>query len=151
MSDPTVRASDDDRDAVTERLREAFTEGRLTDTELGERLGRALAARTLADLAPLTADLPADRPRREHRRTPPGERPPGPLRVAPLKAAWAVWAVAVTINLLIWALVSLGTSELVYFWPIWVAGPWGAVLLARTLGGSRGGFLGGPRCVARPG
>jgi len=35
----------------------------------------------------------------------------------------------------IWLLVSLSSGELVYFWPMWVAGPWGAVLLATTLSG----------------
>jgi hypothetical protein len=27
----------------------------------------------------------------------------------------------------------IGTGELVYFWPMWVAGPWGAVNLALTI------------------
>jgi hypothetical protein len=52
-----------------------------------------------------------------------------------LRAAWAVWATAVVVNVLIWGVVSLGAQDVVYFWPIWVAGPWGAVLLARTLFG----------------
>ena len=155
MSDPIVRASDDDRDAVAERLREAFAEGRLTDTELDDRLGRALAARTVADLAPLTLDLPVYPLRRARRHTPPATRPAGrPAgwsagrpRVDSVRAAWAAWTVAVTINLLLWVLVALGTRELVYFWPIWVAGPWGAVLLVRTFGGSPGR----PWCAARPG
>jgi hypothetical protein len=36
----------------------------------------------------------------------------------------------------IWVVVSLGNEDREYFWPIWVAGPWGAVLLARTLFGN---------------
>ncbi|MBX6357157.1 MAG: DUF1707 domain-containing protein, partial [Micromonosporaceae bacterium] len=39
------------------------------------------------------------------------------------------------INVIIWAAVSLGSGDLVYFWPIWVGGPWGAVLLAITISG----------------
>jgi hypothetical protein len=31
--------------------------------------------------------------------------------------------------------VSLSSGHAAYFWPIWVAGPWGALLLARTLSG----------------
>ena len=54
-----------------------------------------------------------------------------------LRAVWAVWTTAVLVNLVIWAAVSVSAGDLVYFWPIWVAGPWGAVLLARTLLGGR--------------
>jgi hypothetical protein len=32
----------------------------------------------------------------------------------------------------------IGSGEFHYFWPIWVIGPWGAVLLAQTLGRGRG-------------
>ena len=51
------RASDADRDRVIDLLKAAFAQGRLTKDELDERLGRALAARTYAELAALTADL----------------------------------------------------------------------------------------------
>jgi hypothetical protein len=39
----------------------------------------------------------------------------------------------VLVNLVIWFLVSLTTGELIYFWPIWVAGPWGAVNIGLTI------------------
>jgi hypothetical protein len=52
------RASDADRDRVLDVLREACAEGRLTPEEYGERASRALAARTLGELVPLTSDLP---------------------------------------------------------------------------------------------
>ena len=51
------RASDADRDRVVEVLRTAAGDGRLTADDLDERLEVALAARTLADLEPLLADL----------------------------------------------------------------------------------------------
>jgi hypothetical protein len=54
----TLRASDADRDGVTERLRKAATEGRLTTEELDERLSAALRAKTYGELDPLLADLP---------------------------------------------------------------------------------------------
>jgi Domain of unknown function (DUF1707) len=54
----SLRASDADRDAVTERLREAAGEGRLEPDELEERVDRALRARTYGELARLVADLP---------------------------------------------------------------------------------------------
>jgi hypothetical protein len=52
-----VRASDADRDRVVDVLREAVADGRLTPGELDDRLGTALTARTLGELAGLTADL----------------------------------------------------------------------------------------------
>jgi len=54
------RASHTDREQVVGVLQAAFVQGRLTTAELDERVGQALAARTYADLAALTADLPAD-------------------------------------------------------------------------------------------
>jgi hypothetical protein len=53
-----IRASDADREHVAERLRTAATEGRLSATELEERLGSALTARTYGELDYLVADLP---------------------------------------------------------------------------------------------
>lgn len=52
-----IRASDADREAVVEQLREAAAEGRIDLDELDTRLGQALSARTYAELAPLTEDL----------------------------------------------------------------------------------------------
>jgi len=54
----TLRASDADREAVTERLRQAVIDGRLEAWEFEERLGRALSARTYGDLDRLMRDLP---------------------------------------------------------------------------------------------
>jgi|ERR687892_635285 Flp pilus assembly protein TadB len=54
----SLRASDADRDAVTERLREAAGEGRLEPDELEQRVDGALRARTYGELARLVADLP---------------------------------------------------------------------------------------------
>lgn len=53
-----LRASHADRDQVVELLRVAAGDGRLTPEELDDRLERALSARTYAELAVLTADLP---------------------------------------------------------------------------------------------
>lgn len=55
-----MRASDADREAVVEQLREAAAEGRIDLEELDERLGLALTARTHAELAPspMTWDRP---------------------------------------------------------------------------------------------
>jgi DNA-binding beta-propeller fold protein YncE len=53
------RASDADREQVIAALKAAFIQGRLTKDEFDLRAGRALGARTYAELAVLTADLPA--------------------------------------------------------------------------------------------
>jgi hypothetical protein len=66
------RASHADREQVIETLKAAFVQGRLTKDELEVRVGQALASRTYADLAAITADIiPA-------RLTP--ARPPEPAR-----------------------------------------------------------------------
>ena len=56
---PELLASHADREQVVELLRVGAGEGRLTVDELGERVEAALKARTLGELAELTADLPA--------------------------------------------------------------------------------------------
>ncbi|MFI0348996.1 DUF1707 domain-containing protein [Actinomadura sp. 9N407] len=53
-----MRASDTDRDQVAHILRDAAGDGRLTLEELDDRLSAVYAAKTYAELAPLTRDLP---------------------------------------------------------------------------------------------
>jgi uncharacterized protein DUF1707 len=57
-----LRASRADREQVVETLKAAFVEDRLTKDEFDARVADALASRTHADLAALTADLPAESP-----------------------------------------------------------------------------------------
>jgi hypothetical protein len=54
-----LRISDQDRHQVAEILREAAGDGRIDLDELDERLEATYAARTYADLVPITHDLPA--------------------------------------------------------------------------------------------
>ena len=83
-----LRAGHADRDHVVEALKDAFVDGRLTRDEFGARTGRALAARTRADLAALTADLP-DAPSRPAAAPAGPARPPAPVRRWPLARATA--------------------------------------------------------------
>jgi DUF1707 SHOCT-like domain len=53
-----LRAGHAEREQAIESLKDAFVDGRLTMDELDARSGRALVARTCAELAALTADLP---------------------------------------------------------------------------------------------
>ena len=54
-----LRASDSDRERVADVLRQAAGDGRLTMEELDERLDAVYAAKTYAELEPITRDLPA--------------------------------------------------------------------------------------------
>ena len=73
-----LRASHADREQAIEVLKDAFAQGRLTGDELDSRVGQAFESRTYAELAALTADLPADpaaappprQPARAHDRAP---------------------------------------------------------------------------------
>jgi hypothetical protein len=56
---PDLRASDEDRDRVVHRLTEHAVAGRLTLSELEQRVETALRARTRGELDGLTRDLPA--------------------------------------------------------------------------------------------
>jgi hypothetical protein len=57
MTARDLRASDADRDRVIAVLTDAASDGRLTQEEFSERLSSACSARTLGELAGLTADL----------------------------------------------------------------------------------------------
>ena len=56
---PAMRAASADRERAVDVLKAGFTEGRLTQDEYNDRMGRAYAARTYGELTALTADLPA--------------------------------------------------------------------------------------------
>jgi len=66
-----LRASQADREQVISMLKAAFVQGLMGKDELDLRVGRALGPRTSAELAALTADLPAGLT---------VARPPGPAR-----------------------------------------------------------------------
>ncbi len=138
-----MRASDRDRQQVVDRLRRALEDGRLTMDEYVDRMEVAYQAATYGDLAPLCADLPVSPPvmagpTADARAT----APPvdfsraGYLAGLPavLKVLWVKWLVVVSINVAIWALVSGTSGHLAYPWPVWVAGPYGAVLFAVSAG-----------------
>ncbi len=131
---------------VADRLARAHGEGRLTLVEYDERVRAAHGAVVRDDLAPLVVDLPESVARvepvasgRRHSGRPGLERPVAPgLPVPPggLRGAVAAWAVVSVLNVAIWLAVVLGTGSPVYPWWVWVAGPWGVVLLFKALGRS---------------
>jgi hypothetical protein len=86
-----LRASHADREQVIGTLKAAFVQGMLGKDEFDLRVGQALAARTYADLAALTADIPPGPAvaRPTHPPGPAAGRWPGP---PPGRAfAWASW------------------------------------------------------------
>ncbi|WP_084757806.1 DUF1707 SHOCT-like domain-containing protein [Micromonospora cremea] len=149
-----MRAADADREAVADRLRVALGEGRLDLHEYDERLQRAYAARTYAELDALLTDLPPVAPPERSTLAPVAAPAAGPLDggagpVAPagaggvaahwLAEVWLPYLKVIAIVVTIWAVTSLLSRDLLYFWPAWVAGPWGAVLAVRTVTGLAGG------------
>ncbi|MEW2381182.1 DUF1707 domain-containing protein [Micromonospora sp. NPDC047707] len=151
-----MRAADADRQAVADRLRAAVDEGRLDLHEYDERLQQAYTARTYGELDALLADLPAPAGAAASALVVPGGNalaPPGGVTgpagmpavgARPVVARWLVevwepWLKVVPIVVAVWAVTSLLAGDALYFWPGWVAGPWGAVLLVRTVLGITSG------------
>ncbi|MFK4691966.1 DUF1707 SHOCT-like domain-containing protein [Streptomyces pristinaespiralis] len=60
-----IRASDADRDRIADILRDALAEGRLDAEEHSERIDAVYRAKTVGELEPIVADLPAAAPRAE--------------------------------------------------------------------------------------
>jgi hypothetical protein len=139
MSDlPSTRAADADRERVAAALGEAFAQGRVSAEEFHERVDLAYAAKTLGDLVPLTADLPAPSPaggagsvavsgtsrsevvrRRRHDE---------------LRKIWAGWISMSSVLMTIWILTGVTSGwHFYYFWPMWPIGIVGAGCLARTI------------------
>ena len=135
-----LRASNSDRQAVVDRLQNAFVEGRLQLHEYDERVALAYQAVTYADLSALFADLPADNPIAPPVPKPapaaakPAVRHPGLISDMPiaLQILWTIWFSVMLINLVVWTILELsnGSED---FWPVWFLVP-GAVLLGVTIG-----------------
>jgi hypothetical protein len=128
--DPNIRASDADRDRTASLLREHLAAGRLSPEEFSERLDRAFVAKTVGEIDALLKDLPgidlyrlpdAALTRYPHQVN---DKPPRlSRRNRGWRAAWGAWFTVVLICFAVWALGGRGSV-----WPLWVAGPWGAVL-----------------------
>jgi len=142
-SDPRIRASDADRDRTAALLREHHAAGRLTAEEFDERLDKAYAAKTLGELDELLADLPAidlyklpdaslDRGRRGGSGPPPLPWMMAPGRMSPAwRTALGSWLSVSLIAFFVWLLSGRPDN----LWFLWVAGPYGLVLLGRWVSG----------------
>jgi hypothetical protein len=102
-----LRASHADRDQVVGTLKAAFVQGMLDQGEFGLRVGQALAARTYADLAAVTADLPAGL-----RAAPPPWPWPVRARLQPSGLRPRRWiAIATVLYAAVWAYVLLAPNR----------------------------------------
>jgi hypothetical protein len=138
---PEMRASDGDRDRVASALREHVAEGRLSVDEFNERLEQVYQSRTYGELTKITSDLPEIDLHKLPAMATTSSRPvrAGRGRAIALKANWAAWATASAVNWVVWLIVSITSGDIIYPWPLWVMGPWGAVLLVGTLFGTAQG------------
>jgi Domain of unknown function (DUF1707) len=113
--DPTLRASDSDRESIVSALREHGAAGRLDVEELEQRVGAAYSARTHGELGALLGDLPAQR------------------RVVATSRHGDDWRGFLAVNALlvaIWAVSGAG-----YFWPAWVMVWWAFALVMKSAPG----------------
>ena len=133
MASDEIRAADADRQQVAERLRAALDEGRLDLHEYDDRLQQTYSAKTYGELEHLTTDLPL-----VANVTPVAPAADGNLTRRWLVHTWDEYVTAVGICVAIWLFTSLG-GDWEYFWPIWVAGPWGVILIWQTVAGLTNG------------
>jgi Domain of unknown function (DUF1707) len=123
----SLRIGNPERDAVVQRLTEALNEGRIELAEYDDRVQQVYAAKTQAELVPITVDLPAPPP-------PPAPKASLFSRVGQAERAWLSTAVLLTG---IW-LITVITDDRHSphgFWPIWPLGFWGIALITRRIGG----------------
>ncbi len=107
-----LRASHADREQVIDVLKVAFVRGRLTKDEFDARVGQTFASRTYAELAVLTADIPAERAAAEPRRAPARTPKPG--------VAWGTGMIFAAVVLV--SAVLIGNEGLIYLAVVAVCG-----------------------------
>jgi hypothetical protein len=126
---PSLRASDADRERVVEILRQHTAEGRITADEFEERMTAAYAARTMGALAELTTDLPVDLAEHARRQTELAKRakPRKPLARQVREEFSGLVGLGVILTT-VWVVSGGG-----YYWPAWPLGIIAAITLSRLI------------------
>ena len=126
---PSLRASDADRERVVEILRQHTADGRITAEEFDERMTAAYAARTMGALAELTTDLPVDLAEHAQRQRDLAKaaRPRGGLSRELRQEVSGIASLAVILTT-IWFVSGQG-----YYWPGWPLGILIAITVARKI------------------
>ena len=126
---PSLRASDADRERVVEILRRHTAEGRITADEFDERMTAAYGARTMGALAELTTDLPVDLAEHTQRRQELARKakPRKPLSRQMRQEVSGIASLGVILTT-IWVVSGGG-----YFWPAWPLGIIAAITVARAI------------------
>ncbi|BDT96708.1 MULTISPECIES: DUF1707 SHOCT-like domain-containing protein [Nocardia] len=128
-----TRASNAERDAVVRLLGRHMADGRLDLPEYDQRVAQVYATTDREDLRSVLSDLPDL-----------GKDAAAPAAARPRIPIWqriegSTWLGVSLLVLVIWGAISLSVGAFTYFWPIWVIGPWGAVLAFRMVAGFENG------------
>jgi Domain of unknown function (DUF1707) len=126
-----LRASDADRERVIDALKAAYVQGRLTKGELARRAGQALESRTYADLAGVTAGIPA-----APAATLPRRQPASPVPARSVNWKIIAWVVGV-----ITVMPALGVAFFATYY--------GSFYILLLLGFVASGLIGSPRAGRR--
>lgn len=126
---PSVRASDADRERVASIVSVAAGQGMLTLEEADERLGRVWAARYVAELAPVTADLPES-----GRRLAPFDTAARAAARSAFARHLALYLLGVGVLVALWA-----ASDSPFFWPAWPIIGFGIGVLSHARAARRAG------------
>lgn len=130
---PGTRASDAEREKVVRLLGRHMADGRIDLAEYDQRIARVYETGVRDDLQLVLSDLPklpkeSAVPQNSTSRFPIWQQIEG-----------TSWLGVSMLVLIIWAAISISVGEFTYPWPIWVIGPWGAVLAFRMLAGFESG------------
>lgn len=128
-----TRASNAERDKVVRLLARHLEDGRIDLAEYDQRTAQVYATTTRDDLQLVLSDLP------KLSKEPAGTSDSGARIPIWQKIEGSSWLGVSALVLLIWGAISLSVGEFTYPWPIWVIGPWGAVLVFRMLTGFESG------------
>jgi len=126
---PSIRASDADRERVVEMLRRNTAEGRISADEFDERMTAAYNAKTMGALAELTTDLPVDLAEHAQRQKELAKKakPGKPMYRQAREQVSGLASLGVVLTV-IWVISGAG-----YFWPAWPLGIIGALMVASLI------------------